>query len=100
MWCGEVKARRLDTVLLGAHIAVYLTAVFLVLSPPPAIAFIAVHQGLWGVYMGCSFAPGHKGMPTYTEATTMDFLEVGSKGRNSDTGAERETANSRRGPWE
>ncbi|PPK65095.1 fatty acid desaturase [Actinokineospora auranticolor] len=24
--------------------------------------------------MGCSFAPGHKGMPTYTDATALDFL--------------------------
>ncbi|ALG06279.1 fatty acid desaturase family protein [Kibdelosporangium phytohabitans] len=74
VWRGEVKDRRIETVLLGAHIAGYLTVVFLVLSPPVAIAFIAVHQGLWGVYMGCSFAPGHKGMPTYTDASTLDFL--------------------------
>ncbi len=74
VWRGAVKDRRLDAVLLGAHIAVYLAAVFLLLSPPVAIAFIAGHQGVWGVYMGCSFAPGHKGMPTYTDASTLDFL--------------------------
>lgn len=74
VWRAEVKARRLEAVLLLAHVAVYLTAVFVVLSPPVAIAFIAVHQGLWGVYMGCSFAPGHKGMPTYTDKTELDFL--------------------------
>jgi fatty acid desaturase len=74
VWLGNVESRRVEAVLLLAHIAVYFAAVFLVLSPPVAIAFIAVHQGLWGVYMGCSFAPGHKGMPTYTDATTLDFL--------------------------
>ncbi|WP_410656880.1 fatty acid desaturase family protein [Amycolatopsis sp. lyj-112] len=74
VWQGEIKARRLEAVLLLAHIAIYLTAVFVVLSPPVALAFIAVHQGLWGVYMGCSFAPGHKGMPTYTDETKLDFL--------------------------
>jgi transposase len=36
--------------------------------------FIAVHQGLWGVYMGCSFAPNHKGMPTVTDDDSLDFL--------------------------
>ncbi|WP_409494590.1 fatty acid desaturase family protein [Amycolatopsis sp. cmx-11-12] len=74
VWHGDVKARRLEAVLLVAHIGIYLGAIFLVMSPPVAIAFIAVHQGLWGVYMGCSFAPGHKGMPTYTDETKLDFL--------------------------
>ncbi|GLZ39901.1 acyl-CoA desaturase [Actinokineospora sp. NBRC 105648] len=74
VWRGEVKARRLEAALLVGHFAGYLTAVFVVLPLPLALAFIAVHQGLWGVYMGCSFAPGHKGMPTYTDANTLDFL--------------------------
>ncbi len=74
VWHGDVKARRLEAVLLVAHLGIYLGAVFLVMSPPVAVAFIAVHQGLWGVYMGCSFAPGHKGMPTYTDKTKVDFL--------------------------
>ncbi|AFU02121.1 hypothetical protein [Nocardia brasiliensis] len=28
--------------------------------------FFAVHQGLFGLYMGCIFAPNHEGMPTLT----------------------------------
>ncbi len=36
--------------------------------------FIAVHQALWGVYMGCSFAPNHKGMPMLATGHTLDFL--------------------------
>lgn len=70
----EVKATKLEGALLAAHIVGYLTAVFVVLSPWQAIAFIAVHQGLWGVYMGCSFAPNHKGMPTLSAADKLDFL--------------------------
>jgi fatty acid desaturase len=38
------------------------------------IAFIAVHQGLFGLYMGLSFAPKHKGMPIITAADRLDFL--------------------------
>ena len=34
------------------------------MGPGKAAVFILVHQCLWGVYMGCSFAPNHKGMPT------------------------------------
>ena len=52
----------------------YLAAVFLVLSPLQAIAFIAVHKGLWGLYMGCSFAPNHKGMPMLVDGHDLDFL--------------------------
>jgi fatty acid desaturase len=69
-----LKQRRLEIAMLTAHIGVYLTAVFVVLSPGTAVLFIAVHQGLWGVYMGCSFAPNHKGMPTRKGEQTVDFL--------------------------
>lgn len=74
VWRDEVKSRRLEKFLLIAHIGVYLTVVFLVLSPGIAVVFITVHQGLWGVYMGCSFAPNHKGMPTVTGDESLDFL--------------------------
>jgi fatty acid desaturase len=73
-WRGEMKSHGLEKALLAVHVVAYLTAVFLVLSPFTAVVFIAVHQGLWGVYMGCSFAPNHKGMPTLTEGHTLDFL--------------------------
>ena len=52
----------------------YLTAVFLVLSPPKAVVFIAVHQGLMGVYLGCSFAPNHKGMPIISDGRRLGHL--------------------------
>jgi fatty acid desaturase len=71
---GEVKSPRREMAVIALHIAVYLAAVFLVLSPAVAVAFIAVHQGLWGVYMGCSFAPNHKGMPTVAAGTKLDFF--------------------------
>ncbi|SEP52355.1 fatty acid desaturase family protein [Amycolatopsis saalfeldensis] len=74
VWHGEIEHRRSEALLQLAHITIYLTAVFTVLSPPVAVAFIAVHQGLWGVYMGCSFAPGHKGMPTYHGRAIPGFL--------------------------
>jgi len=74
VWRGDVKLRRLEQGLLVFHIAVYLGAVFLVLSPLTALVFIAVHQGLWGLYLGCAFAPNHKGMPTLTDEHSLDFL--------------------------
>ena len=44
------------------------------LSPLRAIAFIAVQQGLFDVYLGCAFAPNHKGMPVLGEQDQLDFL--------------------------
>jgi fatty acid desaturase len=46
----------------------------LVLSPLQAVAFIVVQQGLFGLYLGCAFAPNHKGMPTLTDADELDSL--------------------------
>src|SRR4051812_9602391 len=66
LFSSSLKNRTLEATLLFVHIAVYLSTVFVVLSPVKAIVFIAVHQGLWGVYMGSIFAPNHKGMMTLT----------------------------------
>src|SRR3954447_4128264 len=49
---GTVKRRRLEAALLAAHLAGYLGAVLLVLTPPQALAFVVVHQALFGVYLG------------------------------------------------
>jgi fatty acid desaturase len=74
LWRPSLKRRWLEAALLFAHFAGYLAALFLVLSPGKALVFLAVHQGLWGVYMGSIFAPNHKGMPTLTEGDRLDFL--------------------------
>jgi fatty acid desaturase len=68
------RTRLIESVLLAAHIGGYLAAVFMVLPPLQAVAFIAVQQGLFGVYMGCAFAPNHKGMPILAPADELDFL--------------------------
>ncbi|UGY92274.1 fatty acid desaturase family protein [Streptomyces gobiensis] len=70
----SLKNRTLEGTLLIAHFAVYLAALFLVLPPGMAIAFLAVHQCLFGVYLGSIFAPNHKGMPTLTGKDRPDFL--------------------------
>jgi fatty acid desaturase len=69
-----MRHRRIESLLLVLHLVGYLAAVFAVLSPLRALVFIAIHQGLWGVYMGCSFAPNHKGMPMPTAEDDLDFL--------------------------
>ena len=71
---GSGRANLVEALLLLVHVAGYLTALVLVLSPAQAVAFVLVQQGLFGLYLGCSFAPNHKGMPTLTDAEELDFL--------------------------
>jgi fatty acid desaturase len=70
----ESRHRPAEATLLAVHIVTYLGAIFLVLSPVRALLFIAVQQGLFGLYLGCSFAPNHKGMPMMDAGTRLDFL--------------------------
>jgi fatty acid desaturase len=68
------RSRPVEAALLAGHGAAYLTALFLVLSPWQALAFLAIQQGLFGLYMGASFAPNHKGMPIIPTNSKTDFL--------------------------
>ncbi|MGW0660146.1 fatty acid desaturase family protein [Streptodolium elevatio] len=71
----EFRRRSLESVLLGAHIVGYLGGLWFVLGPVGALLFLAVHQAVFGVYLGCTFAPNHKGMPMLTDADQRpDFL--------------------------
>jgi fatty acid desaturase len=69
---GTVKRPRLESALLILHAIGYLSALLIVLSPLQAVAFLLVHQALFGVYLGMTFAPNHKGMPHPTG--DEDFL--------------------------
>jgi fatty acid desaturase len=66
--------QRAEAILLAVHLAGYLSVVFLVLSPVKAIVFVLIQQGLFGLYLGASFAPNHKGMPILQLADNNDFL--------------------------
>ena len=68
------RHRPAEAALLAVHFAAYLAVVFLVLSPVKAVVFILIQQGLFGVYLGASFAPNHKGMPILREQDERDYL--------------------------
>jgi fatty acid desaturase len=71
----SLRHRWPEALLLLVHFAAYLTVVLLVLSPGKALVFLAVHNGLFGVYLGCTFAPNHKGMEMLTSGGEQpDFL--------------------------
>jgi len=69
---GRMPFRRTELALIATHIGGYLAALFVLLPPGLAVAFFAVHQCLFGVYLGSIFAPNHKGMLMPSER--MDFL--------------------------
>jgi fatty acid desaturase len=69
-----MRNRKTEAVLFVIHFAAYLTLVFATMPVGMGFAFIGVHQALFGFYMGCSFAPNHKGMPMLTAEDELDFL--------------------------
>lgn len=69
------RSAALEGALLAVHAVVYLTFVFWVLSPLRGVAFLAIQQGLLGLYLGCTFAPNHKGMPVYQDDSAIGFLQ-------------------------
>jgi fatty acid desaturase len=53
---------RVELMLMAAHLTLYFSALFLIMSPGKAIAFAALHHALFGLHLGSVFAPNHKGM--------------------------------------
>jgi fatty acid desaturase len=71
---GQVDKRALEIVLLIIRNAGYLAVVFTFLPLGMAFAFVGVQMAVFGVYMGASFAPNHKGMPQIPVDARIDFL--------------------------
>ncbi|MCU1439763.1 MAG: acyl-CoA desaturase [Rhodoglobus sp.] len=71
---GKVDKRALEIVLLTVRNVGYLTVVFSFLPLGMAFAFIGVQLAIFGLYMGASFAPNHKGMPILPRDSKVDFL--------------------------
>ena len=68
------RAALVEAALLLGHAGVYLGAVVGVLSPLRAVVFVIVNQGLFGFYLGCTFATNHIGMPVLGETVQLSFL--------------------------
>lgn len=70
----HVDRRWAELTFILVRLVGFTTLVFLVLSPGIAFAFLGVQLGLFGFYMGISFAPNHKGMPLVPKDLVVDFL--------------------------
>jgi fatty acid desaturase len=70
-----IKHRGLEIVLLIIRLAAVPAVPFFLLPPAVAIAFFGVHLAVFGLYMGSSFAPNHKGMPIIEEGSRVNFVQ-------------------------
>jgi fatty acid desaturase len=68
------KKRGLEITLMLTHFALYLGLVFTFMPPLIACAFVVVQMAVFGLYMGSTFAPNHKGMPLIAAGSNVDFL--------------------------
>ena len=71
---GPVKRRGIELTLVSIRLVGYVAAVFLLMPVGLGFAFLAVQLGSFGFFMGASFAPNHKGMPTVGPDVKIDFL--------------------------
>ena len=64
----------IESSFMAIHVLIYLGCVFSLLAVWQGMAFILVHQMLFGLYMGSTFAPNHKGMLVLKGDGTLDRL--------------------------
>ena len=69
-----VRYRYVEILVLTTRFVLYLALLFLVLPAGMACVFLAVQMAVFGIYMGASFAPNHKGMPVLAATARVDFL--------------------------
>jgi fatty acid desaturase len=69
-----LRLRVPEALLLVAHFVAYAALLVTTLTWLQALLFVAIHKGVQGLYLGCSFAPNHKGMPTLDADQSADPL--------------------------
>ena len=71
---GEVKGRWIELSLHRTALLAVPHPALLFLPIGMAFAFLGVQLAVFGVYMGASFAPNHKGMPIIAADAKLDFF--------------------------
>lgn len=71
---GPVKGRWTELGLLTLRFGILLVPLFWLLPIGMAFAFIGVQLAVFGLYMGATFAPNHKGMPVIARDARLDFF--------------------------
>ncbi len=71
---GAVAHQRAEAAMVLVRLVTYVVVLLILLPPVKAGAFIALQMGLFGLCLGASFAPNHKGMPIVPATMKIDFL--------------------------
>ena len=71
---APVRGRWVELSLIAARFVIFLGLLFWLLPVGMAFAFLGVQLAVFGVYMGASFAPNHKGMPIIGANERLDFF--------------------------
>lgn len=71
---APVEHRAAEITLLSLRVFAAPALAFWLLPPGMAAAFVGVQQGVFGFYMGATFAPNHKGMKIFPASSKADFL--------------------------
>ncbi|HEY3001992.1 MAG TPA: acyl-CoA desaturase [Kribbellaceae bacterium] len=69
-----IRRRGAEAALLAVHFAAYAALLVTTMTWAQVAVFVVIHQGLLGVYLGCAFAPNHKGMPALPADQARDPL--------------------------
>jgi len=68
------RGRKHEALLLAVHGIGTVALLLAVMSPVKALVFVVVQQSVFGLYIGSTFAPNHKGMQMIDPAQRPDFL--------------------------
>lgn len=69
-----MKRRWWEIAFLTIRLGGYVSAVFLLMPPGKAAAFLGLQLGVYGLYLGGAFVPNHTGMPIVPANMKVDFL--------------------------
>lgn len=70
----RLEGRAVEITLIALRLSAYVAVIFIFLPLGMAFAFLGVQLAVFGVYMGASFAPNHKGMPMIPKENRVDFM--------------------------
>ncbi|MSQ32772.1 MAG: acyl-CoA desaturase [Dehalococcoidia bacterium] len=62
--------------LIVLHHVIYIGMLVYLIGAWQALMFVAVHHALFGLYLGCTFATNHIGMPVLNSSENMDYLRL------------------------
>jgi len=71
---NSVPYQRVEAVLILTRLTAFVAVLFMFLPAGKAVSFFCVQMAVFGLCLGGSFAPNHKGMPIVPATMKIDFL--------------------------